>query len=149
MLLLQLSVAILFGALMGNFATTVYYRLPINKPVNGIGRIGLKPHCSRCQHKLKFYEYLPILSWFSAPLKCNYCKKPKDITYTFIELFGILCALFFYSYIGLGIEFAVLVILSINSMLMVLFWLKYKKIFLKNISLVFTIIMGIFLTNGL
>lgn len=80
-------IVIVFGLLIGNFATSVLYRLP-----RGIGLCGIAdkkdrpPFCSYCLHKLKFYEYLPVLSWISTLGKCNYCKHSIAIEYFILEI---------------------------------------------------------------
>ena len=64
MLTAQAIIAAFFGLLFGNYATTFYHRLPLNKPINGFSdRKGIRPHCSKCKHPLKFYEYYPVIGW--------------------------------------------------------------------------------------
>jgi hypothetical protein len=72
----------LFGVLIGNFTTTLFYRLPRNIMISGFNqKLTRPPFCSNCNHVLVFYEYLPILSWFSTRGKCNYCHAPINKSY--------------------------------------------------------------------
>ena len=58
------------------------------------------PFCSKCKHALRFYEYLPVLSWVSTRGICNYCHEKVSNSYFYLEVacgvFAILCA-FLYS----------------------------------------------------
>lgn len=87
-MLIEYSVIIIFGLLIGNFATSLYYRLPRNISICGLShnKQGRHPFCSICHHKLKFYEYLPILNWFSTLGKCNYCDAHIPYQYLVLEL---------------------------------------------------------------
>lgn len=107
MIFLQLIPAIFFGVLMGNYTTTLLFRMPRGIEISGINKnYSQPPCCSVCMHHLKFYEYLPVLSWIFARFKCNYCGAKINFHYFFLEIFGgcisfILCHLFGYSEIYL------------------------------------------------
>ncbi len=111
----------LFGVLIGNFITTVFYRLPRNIMICGFDPKSTRPpFCSNCGHVLCFYEYLPILSWVSTLGKCNYCHIPITKLYIALELIGGLLAVILYHLIGHKFEyffiyfcFSILVILNI------------------------------------
>lgn len=131
---LEYLFAALYGAVIGNLATTMYHRIPLQKPINGMSKKkGMKPHCSSCAKPLKWSEYLPIFSWITAPFKCNYCGSQKEVAYTLLELAGISFALFFVYNVGLLDNLILFVLVMINMLLMVLFYLKHKKIYAKNI----------------
>lgn len=90
-----------FGVLMGNFTTTLFHRLPRGIMLHGFDRKNTRPpFCSVCEHILKFYEYLPILSWVSTRGSCNYCDAKITPAYFYLEILGgifaVLCA-FLYS----------------------------------------------------
>lgn len=128
---LNFLVPSIFGLLLGNYTTTAYHRIPLNKPLNGISkRYGIKPHCSSCNHLLKFYEYLPLLSWFSTRFKCNYCGKPTDMAYFLLEIFGMLTAVVVSFFVHLGEKYVILVSIWVVSFLIIMLYLKYKKIYL-------------------
>jgi leader peptidase (prepilin peptidase)/N-methyltransferase len=87
MIILQFFIAGVFGLLVGNFITSFYYRLSNGLPITGQTSYGgVAPHCSSCSHILKFYEYLPLLSWLTTGGKCNYCGVLIDKTYYIMEL---------------------------------------------------------------
>ena len=78
------------------------------------------PFCSNCGHVLRFYEYLPILSWFSTLGKCNYCNVVITKSYIALEILIGLISIVLYYLIGQNLEyffiyfcFAALVLLKI------------------------------------
>ncbi|RZI45240.1 prepilin peptidase [Rickettsiales endosymbiont of Peranema trichophorum] len=86
MLIIAVLTTFLVGVLLGNYATTLFFRLPRNLTVRGYNTpFGKPPHCSVCFHKLKYYEYLPILSWIYAR-RCNYCGIKISLKYLAIEV---------------------------------------------------------------
>lgn len=96
----------LFGVLIGNFTTTLFYRLPRNIMISGFNQKSTRPpFCSNCNHVLLFYEYLPILSWFSTLGKCNYCHTPINKSYILLEILIGLIAIILYYFIGHNLEY--------------------------------------------
>lgn len=110
----------LFAVYIGNLATTIYYREPRNITIFGFDKKSNKPpFCSKCLHSLRFYEYLPILGWFSTFGKCNYCKAKISKSYTAIEFLTGIISIILYYLMGMNLElfflyfvFAVFVILN-------------------------------------
>ncbi|MCP5374649.1 MAG: prepilin peptidase [Rickettsiaceae bacterium] len=96
----------LFGVLIGNFTTTLFYRLPRNIMISGFNQQSTRPpFCSNCKHVLLFYEYLPILSWFSTLGKCNYCHTPINKSYIALEILIGLIAIILYYLVGQNLEY--------------------------------------------
>jgi leader peptidase (prepilin peptidase)/N-methyltransferase len=133
---LELILAIFYGAIVGNFATTAYYRIPKNIPINGQRDVGVKPHCSVCDHNLKFYEYLPILSWIFCRHGCNYCGASIDRTYTMLEVAGIFIALILLAFFPIDFAYAILTFALMNVILGVVLLIKYRKLYWKNTLLI-------------
>ena len=86
----------IFGLLIGNFSTTLLYRLPRNIIPYGFSYDMKPPFCSKCKHALRFYEYLPVLNWISTRGSCNYCSEKISYSYlcleTVCEIFAVSCA---------------------------------------------------------
>lgn len=120
----------IFGLLLGNFATTAYHRIPLRKPINGISqKHGLKPHCSHCGHTLKFYEYLPLLSWISTGFKCNYCHKRTDTAYFILEVTGMITAIIASFLIPLGLSYVMFASAWVVTFLIIVMYVKYSKLY--------------------
>ena len=57
--------------------------------VNNIQKISLsKPDssCPNCNHKIKFYEDIPVLSYIFLGAKCRYCKEKIRPRYFILEI---------------------------------------------------------------
>lgn len=53
--------------------------------------------CPRCEHRLAWYDLVPLVSWLSLRARCRYCKKPISIQYPLVEL--VTAAVFALSYV--------------------------------------------------
>ena len=47
-------------------------------------------HCPHCQHKLSWYENIPVFSWLALRGRCRNCKTPISIQYPAVELLTML-----------------------------------------------------------
>ncbi|PID33142.1 hypothetical protein CR969_02265 [Candidatus Saccharibacteria bacterium] len=45
-----------------------------------------RSRCLSCQHELRWYDLLPIISWLSVAGKCRYCRKPIGWTEILLEV---------------------------------------------------------------
>lgn len=94
------------GIIFGSFYNVVGLRLPNNESIVFPGS-----HCPKCNHKLAWYENIPVLSYLFLGGKCKNCKKKIDIIYPLIELLtGILFATTYHLY-GFSEEFLIGIIL--------------------------------------
>ena len=99
-MVLILSILFIFGAVFGSFYFVVGTRLPKNESILAPGS-----HCEYCDHKLKWYELIPVLSYIIQLGKCRECKKRLPVTYLIIEIVtGLLFAISYYLY-GFSYEF--------------------------------------------
>jgi prepilin signal peptidase PulO-like enzyme (type II secretory pathway) len=89
----EIVVAAIFGLLFGNYLTTIYSRIKQKKPVNGILKNGLPPHCDSCNHALRYYEYFPVLSWYYTRFQCNYCGVKITPVYFMLEALGLMISI--------------------------------------------------------
>lgn len=104
--------AFVFGACWGSFFNVVIYRVPAKKSV-------VKPgsHCYSCGAAIKWYDNLPILSWFILRGKARCCGAKFSIRYALIE--AMTGALFMWAWViyGPSIGMAVCVWLFISLMI--------------------------------
>ena len=97
----------IIGLLFGSFYNVVGMRLPNNESIVFPGS-----HCEKCNHKLKWYENIPLLSYILLGGKCSNCKSKISIWYPAIELFtGMLFLISYYTF-GLSYDFAFAIIIS-------------------------------------
>lgn len=81
----------LIGAIFGSFANVVIYRLPKDESV-------VKPgsHCMSCNTPVRWFDNIPIFSWFILRGKCRHCHAKYSFRYPFVEL--LMAGLFALSY---------------------------------------------------
>ena len=126
------------GLVFGSFYNVVGLRLCNNENLLFPGS-----HCPKCNHKLKPYELIPVLSYIFLKGRCKKCKEKISIMYPFIELCtGILFAVSFYRY-GFNIELVLALLLSSLFMIIVVTDLNYY-IIPDSIIVVFGILIFIY-----
>lgn len=84
----------IFGTIFGSFYNVVGSRLP-----NGESIAFPPSHCTNCNHVLKFYELIPLVSFLIQGAKCRNCKTHLSWSYFLYEcMTGILFALCYISF---------------------------------------------------
>ena len=76
---------LLLGLCVGSFLNVVIYRLP--------RRMSLAypaSHCPNCDHKLSWYENIPLFSFIFLRGKCKNCKSKISIKYPLVEFSNML-----------------------------------------------------------
>ncbi len=90
----------LFGLVFGSFLNVCIARLPRGESI-----VLPRSHCPRCNHAIRWYDNIPLLSYLILGAKCRDCHAPISPIYPFIEaLTAVTLCLTFYVY-GLGPEF--------------------------------------------
>jgi leader peptidase (prepilin peptidase)/N-methyltransferase len=69
------------GACFGSFANVLIYRIPKGESIVLPGS-----RCQSCGTPVKWYDNIPILSWFILRGKCRSCKASYSIRYALVEL---------------------------------------------------------------
>ena len=71
----------IIGAVMGSFFHVVATRLSNDESI-------IKPgsHCPKCNHYLKWYENIPIISYLLLRGKCSKCKSKIPLSYIVVEI---------------------------------------------------------------
>ena len=107
----------IFGLVFGSFFNVVGYRVPNNMSISFPSS-----HCPNCNHKLKFYELIPVFSYIFLRGKCLKCKEKISIIYPLFELITGLLFLLSYLVFGNTIKFiiavtfiSVLIIITISD----------------------------------
>jgi len=96
--------ALVLGLLVGSFLNVVIHRLPIMmqrdwqsqareflelpaEPVGAAFNLFL-PHsrCPYCDHQIRAWENIPLISWLALRGKCSACKAPISKRYPLVEL---------------------------------------------------------------
>jgi leader peptidase (prepilin peptidase)/N-methyltransferase len=75
------AVFFLFGLLIGSFLNVAIVRLP-----RGRSLVSPPSHCPRCKTNIKFYDNIPLISFFILRGKCRNCGEPISWRYPLVEL---------------------------------------------------------------
>ncbi len=89
-------VIFILGLSFGSFLNVCIYRIPKNKSVSWPPSA-----CPKCTIRIKWYDNLPILSWFLLRGKCRHCNLPISIVYPIVELLTALLLLLLWLIYGL------------------------------------------------
>lgn len=97
----------IIGTIIGSFFNVVAHRLSNNESI-------IKPgsHCESCQHLLKWYELIPIISFLIQGGRCRQCHTKLSWWYPLIEIITGLFYLFSYLYFGLSPDFFISLVIS-------------------------------------
>ena len=71
----------IIGILFGSFYTLAIYRIPKKQDITHT-----HSYCPKCQHKLGFWDLIPLFSYIFLGGKCRYCKEKIRPRYFIIEL---------------------------------------------------------------
>jgi leader peptidase (prepilin peptidase) / N-methyltransferase len=71
----------LYGLLLGSFYNVVGLRVPLKQSI-----VKPRSHCPYCQHTLRPYELIPVVSYLLQGGKCRRCKAPVSFLYPAVEL---------------------------------------------------------------
>ncbi|MCV6638977.1 MAG: A24 family peptidase [Thiotrichaceae bacterium] len=115
----------LIGLVVGSFLNVVIHRLPImmfnelrqqcqeylslsdEKCAAESGKVfnlnTPSSHCPHCQHKIRFWENIPIISYLFLGGRCSNCKAGISIRYPLVEFFTALLGLIVCWQLGYGI----------------------------------------------
>ena len=78
------------GIILGSFYTLAVYRIPLKQDITHT-----RSYCPKCNHKLNFWDLIPVFSYIFLGGKCRYCKEKIRPRYIIIEtLSGIVFLLY-------------------------------------------------------
>lgn len=100
-----LSVVFVVSLMVGSFLNVVIFRLPVMmerswkreftgyfhpeqdaEPEETFNLVKPDSTCPKCQHKIRAWENIPILSWLFLKGRCSQCKTPISPRYPLVEL---------------------------------------------------------------
>jgi leader peptidase (prepilin peptidase)/N-methyltransferase len=101
--LVYLSTTLLLGLVVGSFLNVVVHRLPImlerqwHEEAREVLELPTQPaerydlflpasHCPHCQHRIRAWENVPLLSYLFLRGRCSSCRTPISCRYPLVEL---------------------------------------------------------------
>ena len=124
-----------FSLMIGSFLNVVIYRLPkmleqgwksecreflaeelaTPKATNDETVITLSTPsstCPSCQHKIRFYENIPVISWLFLRGKCSQCQEKISLRYPIVELATALLSVVIAAHFGVSLTTLLLLVLT-------------------------------------
>jgi len=96
-------VLVLFlGLSVGSFLNVVIFRLPREDLSIAQPR---RSFCPNCQKPIRWYDNIPVFSWFILRGRCRSCRQPIAVRYPLVELVSGLLALYFFHIFGPSLNF--------------------------------------------
>jgi len=98
------TIALCFGLIIGSFLNVVIYRMPVmmqreweaeasqilgQEPKQHDGTFNLilpDSHCPSCNHPIRAWENIPLISYIALRGKCAHCRAPISLRYPAVEL---------------------------------------------------------------
>lgn len=71
------------GTVFGSFFSLAVYRLPRKEDITH-----QRSHCTTCNHKLNFWDLIPVFSYIFLGGKCRYCGEKIRCRYVLLEVFS-------------------------------------------------------------
>lgn len=128
------GVVFLFSLMIGSFLNVVIYRLPkmleqgwrqecreylsdelaqpVVKPEPLITLSTPSSTCPHCDHKIRFYENIPLLSWLYLRGKCSQCSNKISMRYPLVELATALLSVVIAAHFGVTLLTLALLVLT-------------------------------------
>ena len=106
------------GTVFGSFFTLAVYRIPIKQSI-----LYGRSYCPKCNHRLEFFDLIPVLSYVFLGGKCRYCKSKIRPRYLLLEILSGLTFLLF----ALSIKIN-LYNLEVSKLVYLLFGMLYLSI---------------------
>jgi leader peptidase (prepilin peptidase) / N-methyltransferase len=134
---------VIFSLMVGSFLNVVIYRLPKMLEqgwyqecreflATELSEIPAKPQtkltlstpnstCPHCQHPIRWYENIPLLSWLALRGKCSQCQQPIAMRYPLIEASTAILALIVAQHYGasFALIFALLLTFALICLTMI------------------------------
>lgn len=108
-----------FGLLIGSFVNVCIYRIPIGKSI-----VFPPSSCTKCNHQIRWYENIPVISWFILRGKCSGCKEKISIIYPSVELMN--GFLYVMAFVRFGFSFELVFVLYFLSAMIVTAAIDFK-----------------------
>lgn len=137
-------ICFIFGLVLGSFYNVVGCRLPKKESI-----ISPSSHCTKCNHKLTFFELIPFFSYLFLGGKCKSCKQKISLFYPIIELMTGLLFMIAYLKFGFSVNFWILI--TLTSILAVVVVSDYEYMIICDEVLIIgnvLLLIEIFIGNG-
>ncbi len=126
----------LFGLCFGSFLNVCISRLPKHESV-----VAPRSHCPKCQHAIRWYDNIPVLSYLILRGRCRDCGVRISPLYPLVELLTAFIVILTFYFYGIGLEFVKYAILGM--MLIVLIFTDLLERRIPHVVTISGIILGL------
>lgn len=127
------------GAIIGSFLNVVIYRLPRHESLLFPGS-----HCPQCGEKIRWFDNIPILSFFILGRKCRHCKLPIPARYPIVEILSAVLFVIIYHVYGFSHEF--LLYATLSALLLTVTFTDLEKGIIPNSAILTGVILGLYMS---
>ena len=120
----------ILGTIFGSFYNVIGYRIPKEESI-----VFPPSHCPNCNHRLKFYELIPVLSYLFQKGKCRSCQQKISLFYPIFEL--LTGTLFMLAYMSFGLNSNLIIALTFISLLIIITISDYNYMIIPDNVLIF------------
>ncbi len=103
--MITVAIVFIFGAIVGSFLNVCIVRIP-----HGTSIVQPPSHCPNCKNAIRFYDNIPLISYFVLLGRCRDCGERISPRYVVVELLMALLAAALYRELGFGLAFVAAVI---------------------------------------
>ena len=115
----------ILGSLFGSFSNVCIYRLPASEDI-----VLSRSSCPGCKKVIKWYDNIPLFSFFLLKAKCRNCDFKISQQYFIVELFtATIFALIFFIY---GLSTTTLLLLILTVFFVIIFFIDLKHFIIPN-----------------
>jgi leader peptidase (prepilin peptidase) / N-methyltransferase len=99
--MIEVVMLILTAAIIGSFLNVVIYRLPkMHEDEPGFNLAWPASHCPHCKTNIRYWQNIPVLSFFYLKGRCAACQHAISWRYPSIEVLSILLSLALFVHFG-------------------------------------------------
>lgn len=132
----MILIFVIFSLLIGSFLNVVIYRVPRHESI-----VFPPSHCTKCRHRLKAWELIPVVSYLFLKGRCSHCKSKISIRYPLVEM--LTAFLFLLVFIKFGISLDTLFFMILTGILICVSFIDYDTMLIPNGLILFGLISGI------
>ena len=137
---MELLAAFAIGLIFGSFLNVLTYRIPLGISLfNPIGS-----ECPHCQHKIKWYENIPVISYVFLKGKCSNCSERISIIYPVVELTTGVVTVLLYNHQWLDLDLILTIVLFYTLIVLSFIDFKFKAVpdYLLIVVVILTLMVG-------
>ncbi len=129
---------ILFGLIIGSFLNVVIYRFPREESLAFPAS-----HCPQCDHQIKPWENIPLVSYLFLRGKCSACKTSIALRYPLVE--ALTALVFFLTYLKFGLSLDLLVFALFGALLIAIALIDIDHLIIPDSMIIIGLIPGFYL----